>query len=191
MRLNKHFVFSMLASLMIGLSATLPAAYAEHSKFTIRDVDITIDGGVYLLQADIDYVLSKPVKEALRNGVSLVFSLEIELLEYHDWWVNSEVALLEQRYRLQYHALSRKYVLENLNTRVQKTFSDLGATLQHLGRVVNLPLIDSTLLDEGSTYFFQIRASLDVDELPLPLRVRAYLFSDWSLSSNWHTRWLP
>jgi hypothetical protein len=191
MRLNKHFVFSTLTSLLIGLFVALTEAYAEHPNVTIRDVDISIDGGVYLLQADIDYVLSKSVKEALHNGVSLVFSLEIELLEYHDWWLNSDVANLEQRYRLQYHALSRKYVLENINTKVQETFSDLRATLQHLGRIVKLPLIDSTLLDVGSTYFFQIKASLDVDELPLPLRVRAYLFSDWSLSSNWHTQWLP
>lgn len=191
MRLDKHLAFSILIYLLIGFYVVLPAVHAKSSKFTIRDVDITIDGGVYLLRADIDYVLTNPVKEALLNGVSLVFSLEIELLEYHDWWLNSEVAYLEQRYRLQYHALSRKYVLENLNTRVQETFSDLGATLQHLGRVVNFPLIDSTLLDVESTYFFQIRASLDIDELPLPLRVRAYLYSDWSLSSNWRTRWLP
>ena len=191
MRVNRLLGFFTLASLLVSQLATLPAAYAERSRFAIRDVDITIDDGVYLLQADIDFVLSKPVREALLNGVSLVISLEIELLEHHDWWLNSDVANLEQRYRLQYHALSRKYVLENLNTRVQESFSDLGSALNHLGRIINLPLIDSTLLEKGSTHIFKMRASLDVDELPLPLRVRAYLFSDWSLSSKWHTRWLP
>jgi hypothetical protein len=169
----------------------LPTVHAEDYRFEIRNAAISVEKGVYLLKADVDFVLSPPVREALLNGVSLVFVLEIVVLEYNDWWLNSQVAYLEQRYSLGYQALSRQYVVENINTGVQESFPDLGSALRHLGDVVDFPFIDSTLLDRSNKHILEIRVSLDVDELPLPLRVRTYLSSDWDLDTDWHTQRLP
>ena len=119
-----------------------------------------------------------------------MFNLEIEVLELNDWWLNSTIASLNQVYQLEFHALSRQYVVENLNTGVQEAFPDLGSALRHLGMIVKLPIIDSALLDASEKHEFKIRASLDVDALPLPLRVRAYIFSEWQLDTDWRTQTL-
>ncbi|MGD9299645.1 MAG: DUF4390 domain-containing protein, partial [Thiohalocapsa sp.] len=37
-------------------------------------------------------------------------------------------------------------------------------------------------------YEVQIRVSLDIEELPLPLRPMAYLYPSWKQSSKW-TKW--
>ncbi len=163
-------------------------AYAQQPRFAIRHIDIDIDRGVYLLDANIDYKLSGPMTEALLNGVPLVFELDMEVLELNDWWLNSTVATLKQSYQLEFHALSRQYVVENLNTGVQEAFPDLGSALRHLGTVDNLPLLDSALLEPEAHYQLNIRAILNVDALPLPLRVRAYLFSEWQLDTDWQTK---
>lgn len=191
MRVSLSPVILLLIAILTVQPFTLSSAHARGLRFAIHNTEISIEHGVYLLKADVDYVLSDPVKEALLNGVSLVFALEIEVLEYYDWWWNWQIANLEQRYRLEYHALSRQYVVENLNTGVQESYSRLNSVLQHLGKIIDLPLIDSTLLDSSKNHVFQLRVSLDVDELPLPLRVRAYVFSDWQLGTDWYTQRLP
>jgi hypothetical protein len=191
MRVNLNPAILLLTVVLYSQPFTLPTVHAEDYRFEIHNAAISVEKGVYLLKADVDYVISPPVREALLNGVSLVFVLEISVLEYHDWWLNSQVADLKQRYQLEYQALSLQYVLENLNTGIQESFPDLGSALRRLGQVVDFPFIDSTLLDSSNKYILQIRVSLDVDELPLPLRVRAYLFSDWDLDTDWHTQRLP
>ncbi|MCP4409577.1 MAG: DUF4390 domain-containing protein [Gammaproteobacteria bacterium] len=191
MQVSLSPVILLLIAILTVQPFTLPSAHARESRFVIQNTEISVEHGVYLLKADVDYVLSDPVKEALLNGVSLVFFLEIEVLEYYDWWWNWQIANLEQRYRLEYHALSRQYVVENLNTGVQESYSRLNSVLHHLGRIIDLPLIDSTLLDSSKNHIFQLKVSLDVDELPLPLRVRAYIFSDWELGTDWYIQRLP
>lgn len=180
------FATGLIMVFFIGQLSVFTPANAEYPQFVIRNATMTMDRGVYLLDADIDYKLSGPMIEALLNGVPLVFNLEIEVLELNDWWMNSTVASLKQIYQLEFHALSRQYVVENLNTGVQEAFPDLRSALRHQGMVIKLPVIDSALLDASEKHAIQIRASLDVDALPLPLRVRAYIFSEWQLDTDWH-----
>jgi hypothetical protein len=42
--------------------------------------------------------------------------------------------------------------------------------------------------EAGGPFEIQVKASLDIDELPLPLKPEAYLFPSWKLSSGW-TKW--
>jgi hypothetical protein len=186
-----RFQRCLVISILLGPLMVLPTGYAKRANFAIHKVDITVVDGVYVVDAKVDYMLTKPVTEALRNGVRLVFVLEFEVLQRHDWWWNTEVADLVLRYRLKYHALSQQYVIENLNTGVKETYPDLASALHRQGSVTSLPLIDSALLERSKKYFCRIRTSLSVDELPLPLRVRAYLSSDWQLSTDWYTLKLP
>ncbi len=181
----------LVIAILLGPLMVLSAGYAKRANFAIHNVEVSVVDGVYLVDAKVDYILTKPVTEALRNGVRLVFVLELEVLQRRNWWWNAAVADLVQRYRLEYHALSQQYVIENLNTGVKETYPDLSSALQRKGTVTSLPLIDSALLEQSKNYYCRIRASLSVDELPLPLRVRTYISSDWRLSSDWYTLKLP
>ncbi|MDQ3730863.1 MAG: DUF4390 domain-containing protein, partial [Pseudomonadota bacterium] len=157
------------------------------SEFRIMDVDTELTEGVYRLNAIIDYDLTEPVREALVNGVALVFEMRIEVLRDRAWWWDADVAELDQDYRLSYHALSRQFVVENLNTGLQQTFEDLSSALRHQGTIRELPLIDAALLREDETYTASLRARLALGELPLPMRVRAYTSVAWRLATPWYT----
>ena len=186
-----RFQHCLVISILLGPLLVLSAGYAKRANFAIHNVEVSVVDGVYLVDAKVDYILTKPVTEALRNGVRLVFVLELEVLQRRDWWWNTAVADLVQRYRLEYHALSQQYVIENLNTGVKETYPDLTSALHRQGSVSSLPLIDSALLERSKNYYCRIRSSLAVDELPLPLRVRAYISADWQLSTDWYTLKLP
>jgi hypothetical protein len=55
-------------------------------------------------------------------------------------------------------------------------------------RIDKLPIIDSALIDADRRYDLRIRALLDTELLPGPLRLLAFWRLDWSLGSEWY-RW--
>jgi hypothetical protein len=68
------------------------------------------------------------------------------------------------------------------------SFSSMRDALEYIGNIYDLPLIDAQLLEAGQTYFVDMRADIDVEALPTPVRLWAYLGSEWSLKSKWF-RW--
>lgn len=154
----------------------------------IRDVRTLLSDGVYRMGARIDFNLNDTLQQALQNGVPLVLELRIEVIRERGWlWADRE-AHLRQRFGLQYQALTRRYLVNNYSTDVQYSFLELEEALDYIGNIYDLPLIDANLLKPQHTYWVRMRADLDIESLPTPVRLWAYLGSDWSLQGDWQ-RW--
>jgi hypothetical protein len=175
-----------LLALMLGVAVCLPAqtARAEHA-FVVKYIETDLANGVYQLNARIDFRFSEAAMSALENGVPLLILFDIQVKQER-WYWNKTVADLEQGYLLLYHALSEKYILQNLNSGAQEHYRSLDAALADLGQIKHLPLIDAKLLETDSTYFVRLRAHLDIESLPAPMRPLAYISSDWDLDSDWY-----
>lgn len=169
--------------LWIGLGLA-PAAHA--SGFTIRSVSTHLQDKVYQLDANIDYQFSDSALEALRNGVPLIILLDIKVEQERSWWLNKTIAELQQGYLLLYHALTEKYIVNNLNSGAQENYEQLSTALSALGKVKDLPILDAHLATSGSRYVVRLRTRLDLESLPAPMRPLAYISSDWRLESNWY-----
>lgn len=152
----------------------------------IVEVRAELRDDVYYLDADIDYVPSRQIGEALERGVPVPVLLTIEILRERQYLWNETVATLEQRYELDYHGLTRQYVIRNINIGTQTAYPSLEAALAALGRIVDLPLIDANLLDPDAVYGGRLQARIDVNALPVPLRLRALVTPEWRLASEWH-----
>lgn len=179
MRLQ-HALYSLALLLM-----PLPLMAADKTEIAIESMEVTRVDDVYKVNGSVDFLMRNPVLEALNNGVALDFVIDHEILLSRRWWLDKEVALVSQRYRISYHALTRQYVLTNLNTQDVKTYYTLPSLLRSLGDIRNFPLIDASLLDDDELYIVRMRVYLDFDELPLPLRIRAYSTSAWRPDSGW------
>lgn len=160
---------------------------APAQAFDIESVTPHWEQGVLVLDARMDIALSEETHTALESGVPLVLLVQVEVLAPRDYLWDRVVARLRQRTRLSYHALSERYIVQQLNTGVRSSFSSLEGALYSLGRVEKLPVLDRSLLDAGGEYYGRLRLSLDVESLPTPLRVWAYASADWRLGSDWHT----
>jgi len=166
--------------------ALLAPALVQAAEFVVESAATRLVEGVYLLDASIKYRFSDEALEALENGVPLTVAIDIQVQRKRWWWLNESVALLEQRYQLHYHALSDQYLLRNLNSGALYTFPSLISAVRRLGVLRGLPLLDAGLIEPGREYTVELRARLDIEALPAPLRPVAYLTPQWRLASDWY-----
>jgi len=152
---------------------------------TISNTRTLLVDGVYRLGAHVDFDFNETLYDALHNGVSLLIELRVEVLQERPWIWPGLVAELRQRFELQYHALSRYYLVRNFSSGAQYSFRTMNDALEYIGNVYDLPLIDAKLLEPKQRYMVRMRASIDVEALPTPVRLWAYLGSAWSLKGNW------
>lgn len=175
-------------AVVLFLGAATPVAAEEDSSgFVVREASTHLTEGVYRLNASIDYRLSPAVREALENGVPLTVEIQIEVRRDRWYWLDEDVATLNQYYLLQFHALSRQYLLTGLNSGDQRSFSSLRGALEEMGSLAGIPILDSKLLRPNTVYQGRLRALLDIESLPAPLRPVAYLSEEWRLESEWYS----
>ena len=184
------FVRGMLLVLVVVGGAGRPV-FAEDAgapNVEILSAGAMLKDQVYYLTARFRLRLKPHMVEALHAGIPLTFSVSVEVYRLRDYLWDAQVAVLEQRYRLSYQALIEQYELKNLNSGVENDFPNLIAASDVLGTIVDLPILDRNLLDPDDEYRGRLQVRLDREELPLPLRLQSYFYSDWTLASDWYSR---
>lgn len=171
--------------MLLLLSLCLLVAPLAARETTISEPRTLLVGGVYRIGARVDFDFNETLYDALHNGVPLLIELRVEVLRDREWLWPELVADLRQRFQLQYHALSRRYLVRKFSTGSLTSFRTMESALDAIGNVYDLPLIDAKLLQPEQYYRVRMRADIDVEALPTPVRVWAYLGSAWSLKGKW------
>jgi hypothetical protein len=180
-----HVGLKRMAALALGLLLAC-AAVAQQDRFSIRNAFVEPVGGVWQLNAIVELGLSAAAEEALSEGLPLTLLLEILITKERRFLPDTEVAGLEQRWRLAYDALSGRYVVTNLNSRAQSTYPALAEALDYLSNVRGLPLIDEPLLASGVRHEVSLRASVEIGGLPGAVKLLIF-WREWSRSTDWYT----
>lgn len=188
----KGVLKNTLLGLLVLEWACVGAAHAEErskplERLVVEHADTHLAEEVYVLNARISYHFNPDVLEALESGVPLTIRLDIEILRPREWLWDETFTTLKQRYQLQYHALTQQYLVKNLNSGIQYSFPTRQGGLEALGEIGDLPLLDKRLLDPGTPYTARLRADLEAESLPGPLRLLAYLSPQWRVQSEWYT----
>lgn len=183
MRRSLFFIAITAAS---SLAAILPVAdvFADGGQFEIRSATSRLTDGVHYATARIDFRFSEEALEALDNGIELTIRVRIELKRVRRFWLDRDVAALNQDYRIGYQPLSERYVVTNVNSGDQTSFATLFSALNNIGRIVDLPIIDAALLDSSARYEISMKAVLDQNTLPGPLRLINFWGSGFRVESK-------
>lgn len=178
-----------ILAVLLCLSLTAPGVAKDKGRFDIRSAFAELKDDVFYLNGRIDYHLGKGALEALEGGGTLNFKVQIELTRKRRFMPDAEIASLRQRYRLQYHALTGRYLVHHSNSGESQSFGSLEVALKHIGRIQRVPIIDASLLDDDGRYELALRAVLDIRELPTGLRWLGILWNDdLKIVSEWY-RW--
>ncbi|HSC46696.1 MAG TPA: DUF4390 domain-containing protein [Gammaproteobacteria bacterium] len=174
----------LAAPFLLGVLS--PAAADEPGGFNIRTAYTELVSGVYYLNADVDLNLSDQAISALENGLPLTVELQLEIIKHRSFVWNKKVATLTQSYQISFHALTRRFIITNLNSGDQQSFASYRDAITSLGQVNDLPLIDANLLEPDAHYTVRMRAVLDIKDFPGPMQLIASLFKGWDLTSDWY-----
>lgn len=177
LRLNIFYVsalwFAFIASAQAG--------------FLITRADGVLLGHNLQLNADLDLNLNNDVEEALRNGISLTVVFDASLYRHRRILWDQGLGDWKLERQISFHALSGQYVVSALDSEEAENFYSLGDALKYMGTLkeVDLPLT-KTATNNGDLRL-NMRAELDIEALPTPLRPVAYASRAWHLNSGWTT----
>ena len=174
-----------LTVLAFGLLLAFSAFGAD---FSIDEASARLEDGAIWVDATIDFAMSDEALEALDNGVPLTIVVEVEVRDEDAWFWERDLVSRELRYVVRFHPLAGLYSVADEGTGIQERFATREAAFQTLGEVRNVRVVSSESLAGGLAYEMGLRAYLDIESLPLPLRPLAYISPAWYLGTGW-SRW--
>lgn len=187
MHATRRLPAGLLCIALLWLGGTLALdAQAADGRFEIRNAFAQPVDGVWQLSAIVDLSLSDAALDALAEGIPLTLVLDIVVTRERRFLPDEDVAELQQRWRLEYDALSERYVVVNLNSRAQATYPSLAEALDDLSRIDALPLIDEDLLVAGSRHDISLQASVEIGGISTAVKILVF-WREWSRSTEWYT----
>ncbi len=163
------------------------AMIEDGGAFDVRSAYLEPLDHTYYLNATLDLALAKNAEQALSDGVPIVFNLEFQLLHQRRFLPDERLVSVSQRWRLQYHALSGRYLVVDLSTNQQSSYANRQAAIAALSDIHMLPIIEDALIHKGTRYDASVRVTTLV-EGGLPNSLRAVMFwVDWKHTTEWYT----
>jgi len=188
--LNKNLISTGLSKQLSSLllAALLVFTYSdsfarEKTHISIKAASLVSADQIHLLNADVKYGLTRETIEALYNGITLTFNVDLSVIEDRPWLWNKHIKTVTLRYQIKYHTLAETYQISDKTNNVHLNFSTLSAALSSLGKLKDVP-INSIKTSSNSTINASLKAYLNIEALPLPMRPLAYIDSGWYLRSN-------
>lgn len=148
---------------------------------------VSIEDG-YVLNADVDIKFSDDMEEAIIKGFELNFLIEFQLVIPQKYWFDDEIVTVTHRISLNYHALSRQYLL--IRDDQQKTFATLNEAVEDLSKIRDLKVLLKTDVVKGESYNAALLMRLDHTKLPKALQVDVISSDDWKMISQ-RFEWSP
>ncbi|MBF2760875.1 MAG: DUF4390 domain-containing protein [Ectothiorhodospiraceae bacterium AqS1] len=193
-----------IAFALFGLCLLLPPAFARALSdggasldpprgFKVQRAAFREDDEYLALDADIGFGFGEESLDAIHSGVSLTILVDIELRQ-GPWWWRRVIAAHRLRYRIHFNGLTGRYALRSPGPATIRSHSSLDEMLKDIGRLRSVPIIaleDLPRDDPSSPLHARIRALIDIEALPAPLRPIAWFSPHWrGLGSGWF-EWSP
>jgi hypothetical protein len=188
MKTSRRSSIALLAMFVLGTGLAQDSIERE-GYFEVRSASTQPIDDVHTLDARLQLVLSSEALAALGSGVTLTIELQMQVIRIRRMLFDSVDAELAVRYELEYRPLSQRYIVKNLNSGDQDSFATLYSALNSLGRIQGLPVIDDELLIPDRSYRLRLRAMLNTQQYPAPLRLLFFWRGQWQLQSEWF-EWL-
>ncbi len=167
------------------LLAALLYGQAAWGGSRVVDVHAEVRDGVVFVDADLVISPSQEVIDAMRNSIALNLVIEADIAEPREWLWDRRLASDARRLKLEYHALSRTWMVTDFAARETHTFTDLSGAVDSLSRIRAWRLTRWERLEGRDRLLGRLRVRLQVNKLPLPLRVPALIDPAWDLDSDW------
>jgi len=186
---NRRSVRNALLTAVLTVWVLLTFATPARADFAITLVEASIKNEQMLVNFDLDLTLSDQAEEALLRGIPLIVTIELELERDRSLLWDTKITTWERHVEISYHALSEHYLIQETGRGEIQNFLNLSTAMSVIGKQRSLKIpVPQLPTNPEFAYAVRMRARLDAEALPTPLRLMAYLSPSWRLSSGW-TQW--
>jgi hypothetical protein len=179
---SPNFLYTALLVLLALLTA-MPCFAGDDTDISINKAKLSLQNDTYLLNAQIDYTLSDDAIEALQNGVTLIFNVDLSIIETRKWIWNKHLYTITLPYQIKFHTLAGTYQTSDTTNNLHHNFSTLTAALSALGSISESPIHSLPKLIDVKAHG-ALKTYLNIETLPLPMRPLAYITPGWHIRSN-------
>lgn len=156
-----------------------------NAEFSVEDVRAKIKNERLTVSFDMDLNLSDQAEEALDRGIPLIFKIRMNFGRNRRLMWNEKIQQWSRDIELRFHALSERYIVQETGRGDIDSFVTIADAMTEIGkgRTITIP-VAGLPTNPGITYEIEVRAALDIEALPTPLRLMAYLSPGWRLSTG-------
>lgn len=180
----------LLATVLLTLTL-LTAPRADAANFSVKFAQAHLNDRVLHVDARFDLPVNPRIEEALSKGIPIDVVIELNMVKHRWWWRNRLVTDTVVRRRIQFHALSRQYLVSGMREDdSSESFGSLSQALAHAGTLdeFKLFLTAKKEIEADARYLLMLRARLDIEALPMLMRPLAYATPSWRRNTGW-TEW--
>lgn len=170
-----------LACQLLLVFACAQARAADGVEIVTAHIEATDEG--YKLSAAYAFDLNAGLEDAIKHGVKLYFTTELELTRPRWYWTDERAVSARQTARISYDIYLRQYNVY-FEGSVRQTFATLEDALFLIRRPSRWVVAPRGALEAGKTYNVSMRMFMDRELLPKPIQVNAFNNAEWRLSSN-------
>lgn len=177
--LKRWFLIILLASSLFAMS------FADNFAISSVFVKESKKKDVYKISVEAIIKMTPEQVESLENGIPLTFGYSFIIEEKSGlMWRETEKEHKVYNYTISYNALTEQYVVNAHKTKKYENFPTLSLALAYIAEPKNLSL---EIMNRKKGYIYRggVRLRLDINELPTPLRIPAYLSREWNLDTGW------
>jgi len=138
------------------------------------------NNGIIQTEQGFTITLSEESQQAIDNGVPLTFICEIAMQRKFVFFTWSKT-LHTHRFMVSRHALSNRYLVRLNKAQKPKIFASIAQTMAYISRT-SVELFNTHTAQQSK---YKMRLSLSKYELPGPMRLNAFISSNWNLDTGW------
>jgi len=159
------------------------AELPDHAQASVQRIEPLVHQGHLSMDIDIEMSLSHSMAEALKRGVALTFTIEVEINQPRWWWFDKVLVDARLTRRVSFNTLTRQW---------RVSIGDLGLVvatyneaLDLVRRVRGWEVAPIDRFESDADYKGRVRIMLDATQLSRPMQLDANKRSDWTLISPW------
>jgi hypothetical protein len=182
--LKKPKLNCRVSALALALIAGVPVSgIAAESGIFIQRAQLDEKDNRPVVTADIEYRFPNVALRALDEGIPLTFRVKLRIDRIRSWGWSETLVQDERTIQLRYEPLAKSFQVSDLGSGAALHYASLASvldTLSHLrGWTIPRPPVPAENEQREATLCFEF----DVESLPLPLRLVAYLSPDWNMET--------
>ena len=138
-----------------------------------------------IVRSTMAFKFSNAAIEALNSGVAIFLEFNLKVKRERKYLWDKSVVRLSKRLKLERHALTERFIITDLLDQQRRIFDSLESAFDGINDMSDIPVSSLSEIQQD-TYSLAIKAKLDIEALPAPLRPVAYVSPSWRMSSGWY-----